>query len=148
MQPSPSPDVERVAPLLWLSMLVSTLIITTLAWWLPNLIDIQPIPGVAMPLAMVALAAVPSAYLIARVLGISGKPRGANVDGSRPRGLDAAPKPNLLGLYLVVLAVAEFPAFMGLVYVFVGGATSYALGLGALSVGLLLAFSPRVLRNA
>jgi len=144
-------DVEpgRVRLILWTAQLLSVVMMTALAWWLPPLGGPSAGPDMAFALLMVAVAAVPFTVLLARLLGV-GAADGAGYSsryrqtGPRPAGgLQAAGASAVsLGHYIAVIVLAELPIVLGLVYVILGGARPNALMLGAGSVILLLLYRP------
>jgi len=138
-------DPARMRHLLWAAQALTVLMMTALAWWLPGVIDPSPAPEAALSLIILAVVMVPTTVLLARLFGI-GAADGAGYD-ARPRVLSAAPAAARsgvrgLGRYIVVLAAAETPAVLGLVYVLLGGPRPNALMLGAASLVLLLLYRP------
>ncbi|NEX19001.1 hypothetical protein G3480_01495 [Thiorhodococcus mannitoliphagus] len=138
-RPKQIPD-RRV---LWGAQLSSAVMVTALAWWLPELVAIQPIPAAALPVLGVGIGAVPLAIVLARVLDVRRRRSDIQVHEAVPSltRSSQATQPDL-GRYLVVVAIAELPAILGLVYVLIGGDRLHAVGLGAAAVILLLSLWP------
>lgn len=143
MSSSPMPNRAPNRIILWGAQLTSAIVMTALAWWLPELIEIQPIPAAELPVLGVGIAAVPLAIILARVLGARRQRSDVRVHDAIPLETRAArrPRPDI-GRYLVAVAIAELPAIMGLVYVLIGGDRLHALGLGAAAVILILTLWP------
>lgn len=138
-------DPARAAPILWRAQFSGVLIITALAWFLPDLVPIEPIPGVPIPLIIAAVASVPVVFVIARLLGVGAGQKEIRIHGPLDQAREKEPGDNArkLGRYLVVIALAELPAILAIAYVFSGGPRNHALALGALALAMLLALPPR-----
>ncbi|NEV62602.1 hypothetical protein [Thiorhodococcus minor] len=145
MSSTPMPNLAPNRIVLWGAQLASALVMTALAWWLPELIQIQPIPAAALPVLGVGVAAVPLAIILARVLGARRQRSDIQIHEAVPTETQQAQssQPDL-GRYLVAVAIAELPAVLGLVYVLIGGDRLHALGLGAAAVILILTLWPGV----
>lgn len=138
-------DPAKMPQILWSTQILSVLIMTALAWGLPELIPIEPIAGVPVPLLIVAIASIPVVFLVARLLGFGATREDIHTHNARPDGHDGANADDKtkLARYLVVLALAEMPAIFAIVYVFVGGNRTHAIALGAAALAMMLTFTPR-----
>lgn len=147
MQQKQAPSPERLAPIIWGAQLTSAVMLTGLALLLPNLIEIEPIEGLTLPLLIGAVAAVAATFIVAKVLGVTRRAGGVNVRKIGTSRDKPTASPSAIGFYLAVLGLAELPAILGIVYVFAGGPTLHALGLGTLSVAIILAFTPQLITS-
>jgi len=128
-------DTDRLRGLYWLAQVGSVVIMTALAWFLPELIAIDDLPQIHVPVLVAALVSIPLILIITRRLVPSAKPPETRYDplaGARP-----APRSVGLGPYLIALALGEIPIVLGLVAVLMGARPEYALGLGAAALLLL-----------
>lgn len=143
MSSNPKADPMSNRLILWGAQLSSALIMTALAWWLPDLMPIEPIPGAIRPIMLMAVASVPLAIVTARLLGVRRRRADIVVHESRPG--DAAPRrapAGELGRYVAAVVLAELPAILGLVYVLMGGSRLHALAFGAAAILLILTLWP------
>jgi hypothetical protein len=139
MTPNTSLEVDRLRGVYWLAQVGSVVIMTALAWFLPELIAIDAVPEIQLPVLILALMAIPLIWLATRRLMPRANPLETRYD---PLARAASPSPPAgLGSYLVVLALCEIPIVFGLVAVLTGARPEYALGLGA--AALLLLWSQR-----
>lgn len=128
-------DADRLRGLYWLAQVGSVVIMTALAWFLPELIAIDDLPQIHVPLLIAGLAAIPLILIVTRRLAPGAKPletRYDPLDNATPASRSVG-----LGPYLIALALCEIPIVLGLVAVLMGARPEYALGLGAASLGLL-----------
>lgn len=135
-------DLRRLRRILWAAQLASVAIVVGLAWWLPDLVPIQSVPGAQFPVLIVGILAVAVVFLLERRLGNRERrpdPR-LHPQASTEAGVRA--ERGRFGRYVLIIALADAPAIFGLVYVLVGGAPSHALILAAGSLLLLLSFRP------
>jgi len=130
--------------LFWFAQLAAVLILTAVAWFLPSLTPITPHPEAQLPILAVGVASLPLVLLLGRWLGLrQSRPDvqlheipGLSGEHARPT---AAPPVR----WLILLALAEFPAVLGVPLVMFGGEPLYAVGLGAASCLILLVYRPR-----
>jgi hypothetical protein len=140
---------NRLRFVLWAAQVLSVLMMTALAWWLPELIELSPVPDASLVLVVIAVAAVPVTVLIARLFGVGaadGAGYGSRPMPQRPAALAVGNPPaggQALGRYVAVIALAEVPAVLGLVYVVLGGPRPNAVMLGGASLVLLLLYRPK-----
>lgn len=135
-----SREAYRLRGLYWLAQIGSVVIMTALAWFLPELIAIDDLPQIHVPVLIAGLVSIPLILIVMRRLAPSPKPLETRYDplaGARP-----APRPVGLGAYLIALALCEIPIVLGLVAVLMGARPEYALGLGAAALLLLLTQRP------
>ncbi|ADC64129.1 hypothetical protein [Allochromatium vinosum] len=126
---------DRLRGVYWLAQIGSVVIMTALAWFLPELIAIDDLPQIHVPVLIAGLVAIPLILIVTRRLVPSAKPlekRYDPLDNATP-----APRSVGLGTYLIALALCEIPIVLGLVAVLMGARPEYALGLGTAALGLL-----------
>jgi hypothetical protein len=128
-------DADRLRGLYWLAQIGSVVILTTLAWFLPELIAIDDLPQIHVPVLIAALVTIPLILILTRRLVPSAKPLETRYDPLA--NATPAPRPAGAGAYLIALALCEIPIVLGLVAVLMGARPEYALGLGAAALGLL-----------
>lgn len=128
-------EAGRLRGVYWLAQVGSVVIMTALAWFLPELIAVDDLPQLHIPVLIAALAAIPLILIVNRRLVPSTRPLETRYDPLA----NATPAPRLveLGPYLIALALCELPIVLGLVVVLMGARPEYALGLGAAALGLL-----------
>lgn len=140
MTPNPPLDTDRLRGVYWLAQVGSVVILTALAWFLPELIAIDDLPQIHIPVLIAGLVAIPLMLSVTRRLVPSAKPPETRYDPLA----NATPAPRSVGLgpYLIALALCEVPIVLGLVAVLTGARPEYALGLGAAALLLLLTQRP------
>ena len=133
-------DADRLRFVYWLAQIGSVVIMTALAWFLPELIAIDDLPQIHVPVLIAGLVSIPLILIVTRRLAPGAKPLETRYDplaGARP-----APRPAGLGPFLIALALCEIPIVLGLAAVLMGARPEYALGLGAAALLLLLTQRP------
>jgi len=135
MTPNPPLDADRLRGVYWLAQVGSVVILTALAWFLPELIAVEDLPQIHIPVLIAALAAIALMLIVTRRLVPSAKPLETRYDPLA----NATPAPRSVGLgpYLIALALCEIPIVLGLAAVVMGARPEYALGLGVASLLLL-----------
>jgi len=135
----------RLRLLLWSAQLLSVLVLTALAWWLPTVMQLAPAPAESSLAGGIAVALIPVTVLMARLFGIgAAEGAGYGVRHRHPKSSTASPcgDDGPLSRYMTVIVLAELPAVLGLVHVWLGGARPNAVLLGAASVVLLVLYRP------
>jgi hypothetical protein len=128
--------------MLWTAQLGTVLLLGALAWLLPDLAGVPPRPGVAAVMLIAGAAAIPLAPIAARLLGI-GRPRAdvkvhaAGVPDTAAQALGGAQ-----AHFILLLALAELPALLGLGHAVLGGNPLYAVALVGASALLLWIYRP------
>lgn len=140
MMPNTPFAAGRARRSFWLAQVGSVVILTALAWFLPELVVVETVTALQMPLLIAALVAIPLVFIATRYLVPRPRPPQAR---DALRGI-VAPLPKAVGLgpYLVALALCEIPIILGLVAVLTGGSTDVALVLGLASLLLLCEVRP------
>jgi len=123
--------------MLWFAQLVSVLLLTAIALYLPSLDVVESLPELRMPILIAGGASALAIIVIGRLLGLG---RRRDVRVHEIQGVtDASPS---LVRWLILFALADLPAILGLVLVFVGGESGHAIALGAASCLILLLYRP------
>ena len=133
-------DPRRMRRVLWGAQLAAVLLVTGLGWWLPGRAGVEAVPVVQLPLLILAILAIPAVVVAGRLLRFDERDSGPGIGAAGEEGEEAERR--RLGRYVVVIAMAELPAILGLVYALLGGAQVHALALKVGSVLLLLVFRP------
>lgn len=128
--------------MLWVAQLGTVLLLGVLAWLLPALAGVGAEPAVADAALIAGLAAIPAAPIAARLLGVGRVRSDVKVHTAGADAAPASPSQGDHGRFIVVLALCELPALLGLIHALFGGDPVYASALAAVSVLLLLMHRP------
>lgn len=136
------PSQEPRLRLFWGAQLSSASLLTALAWWLPELVPLEPIAAAQRPVLLLGIASVPLFILAARFLRAR-QPR-SDVRTRDP----LSSQPTSVGTgnstrYLIALTLAELPAIFGLVLSLTGGDRIQAVMLGLAAILSILTLYPR-----
>jgi len=127
--------------MLWFAQLVSVLLLTAIALYLPSLDVVESLPELRMPILIAGGASALAIIVIGRLLGL-GRRRDVRVREIRGLTDETRDIPPSLVRWLILFALADLPAILGLVLVFVGGESGHAIVLGAASCLILLLYRP------
>jgi hypothetical protein len=128
--------------MLWVAQLGTVLLLGVLAWLLPALAGVGAEPAVADATLIAGLAAIPAAPIAARLLGVGRARSDVKVHAAGAAAAPALPAQGDHGRFVVVLALCELPALLGLIHALFGGDPIYASALAAVSVLLLMVHRP------
>lgn len=132
----------RLRLMLWVAQLGTVLLLGVLAWLLPALAGIGAEPAVADAALIAGLAAIPAAPIAARLLGAGRGRSDVKIHAAGAARAPALPSEGDHGRFVVVLALCELPALLGLIHALFGGDPVYASALAGVSVLLLLMHRP------
>lgn len=132
------PDQARTLNVLWMANLTAVMIIGGVIKFLPEIIEVNSLPAVQMPMLVLAALSVPLAFYAGRLMGV-GEPPAPSVPGRRA---ETVGKQKELSRFAIAGTLAELPAMLGLVYAMVGGDTLYGLAFAAASMVAMFTLRP------
>jgi hypothetical protein len=132
----------RLRLMLWVAQLGTVLLLGVLAWLLPALAGLGAAPAVADAALIAGLAAIPAAPIGARLLGAERARSDVKIHTADAARAPAVPSESDHGRFVVVLALCELPALLGLIHALFGGDPLYASALAGVSVLLLMIHRP------
>ena len=135
-------NARRFRRILWWGQVLFVLIVSALAWWLPDLMATHSVPGVQSTLFLIGVGAVPLIFIIGSRLKGDSETAGSQGRQRGGRGTDSGSSVPAPGRYVAILVMAELPAILALVYVLLGGLPMQALMLSVGSFVLLFLFPP------
>lgn len=125
-----------VAKVIWMANLSAVMLIGSLIYFLPSLMEISAVNTVHEAMLIIGLVSLAPAFLAGKITGATELLSQVQTSAD-PKGTQ-----KLLGRFTLAGALAEMPAVFGLVYVAMGGTGLHGLFLAAASMMAIFTLKP------